>query len=64
MVLVTALIGNNVQRQYPKFWVSQIPPPPAPEVKDLQQKKMEEKEGSSEGGSTHDTLSDLERGPL
>jgi CBS-domain-containing membrane protein len=65
VVLVTACIGNNIMRQYPKFWVAQIPPQPEKKEKDLeQQKKLEEKEGSSEGGSAHDTLSDLERGPL
>jgi CBS-domain-containing membrane protein len=30
IVLVTALMVNNIQRQYPKFWVAQIPPAPAP----------------------------------
>ena len=39
VVLVTAVMGNNIQRQYPKFWVAQIPPPPpAPKV---EEKKME-----------------------
>ena len=30
LVLAVALITNNVQRQYPKFWFAQIPPSPAP----------------------------------
>jgi ribosomal protein L12E/L44/L45/RPP1/RPP2 len=51
-------------RQYPKFWVAQVLPAPEPKEKDLeQQKKVEEKEGSEEE-SAHDTLSELERGPL
>jgi hypothetical protein len=54
-------MGNNIQRQYPKFWVAQIPPPPpAPKV---EEKKIEDKEGSSDG-SMRDTLGALERGPL
>ncbi|CAN9399985.1 unnamed protein product [Alternaria alternata] len=61
VVLVTAVMGNNIQRQYPKFWVAQIPPPPpAPKA---EEKKMEEKEESSDG-SVRDTLGALERGPL
>lgn len=61
VVLVTAVMGNNIQRQYPKFWVAQIPPPPpAPKV---EEKKIEEKEGSSDE-SVQDTLGALERGPL
>jgi hypothetical protein len=61
VVLVTAMMGNNIQRQYPKFWVAQIPPPP-PEPK-VDEKKMAMKEGSSDG-SVRDTLQDMERGPL
>jgi CBS-domain-containing membrane protein len=60
VVLVTACIGNNIMRQYPKFWVAQIPPAPEPKEKDMEQQKKVE----SEGESVHDTLSDLERGPL
>jgi CBS-domain-containing membrane protein len=64
VVLVTACIVNNIMRQYPKFWVAQVLPAPEPKEKDLeQQKKVEEKEGSEEE-SAHDTLSELERGPL
>ncbi|KAF2006508.1 hypothetical protein P154DRAFT_615253 [Amniculicola lignicola CBS 123094] len=32
LVLASALIVNNVQRQYPKFWITPIPPPPEPPV--------------------------------
>jgi CBS-domain-containing membrane protein len=62
IVLVTALMVNNIQRQYPKFWVAQIPPPPpAPKVE--QQEKPPIAEDSSRG-STHSKIRDLERGPL
>jgi CBS-domain-containing membrane protein len=27
LVLVSALLINNIQRQYPKFWIAPIPPP-------------------------------------
>jgi hypothetical protein len=64
VVLVTACIGNNVMRQYPKFWVAQIPPPAPAEVKKMDEEKAMKKEEGSEGSSSHDTLSDLERGPL
>jgi CBS-domain-containing membrane protein len=66
VVLVTALIINNIQRQYPKFWVAQIPPPTAPtETKDdqLQHRKPPMAEDSSVD-SAHSAMRDLERGPL
>ncbi|KAF1914388.1 HPP family-domain-containing protein [Ampelomyces quisqualis] len=60
IVLVTALMVNNIQRQYPKFWVAQIPPAPAPKV-EKEKHKPSVAEGSSVG-STHSTHHDLERG--
>ena len=68
MLLVSALLVNNVQRQYPKFWVAQIPPPVVvapPELKDgeLGQRKAQMAEDSS-AGSVRSALRDLESGPL
>lgn len=62
IVLVTALMVNNIQRQYPKFWVAQIPPAPAPKVEKKEGQKPLAAEGSSVG-STHSAHRDLERGP-
>ncbi|KAJ4357223.1 uncharacterized protein N0V89_001798 [Didymosphaeria variabile] len=36
LVLVTALLVNNIQRQYPKFWIAPIPPAPPVLPKDQQ----------------------------
>jgi CBS-domain-containing membrane protein len=59
IVLATACVVNNLQRQYPKFWVAQIPPPPpAPAPKPVVEDK------STERSSDADTLGELERGPL
>jgi CBS-domain-containing membrane protein len=66
IVLVTALMVNNIQRQYPKFWVAQIPPPPpppAPKDDQIQHSKPPMAEDSSIDTS-HNALRDLERGPL
>lgn len=65
IVLVSAMLLMNIQRQYPKFWVAQIPPAPPAEKKDekVVEKKKELNEGS-ETGSGRDTLQDMERGPL
>lgn len=63
VVLVTAVMGNNIQRQYPKFWVAQVPPPPPPPPAPKVEEKKIVKESSSDG-SVRDTLGDLERGPL
>ncbi|KAF2868595.1 HPP family-domain-containing protein, partial [Massariosphaeria phaeospora] len=30
LVLASALLVNNIQRQYPKFWIAAIPPPAQP----------------------------------
>lgn len=64
IVLVTALMFNNIQRQYPKFWVAQIPPPPPPAPKDdpHRHRKPPMAEDSSVG-SPHSALRDLESGP-
>ncbi|CAA9966921.1 HPP family protein [Pyrenophora teres f. maculata] len=59
VVLGTALVTMNVQRQYPKFWVAQIPPPPPKETKEPEKVVKDE----SDVGSPHDTLRDVERGP-
>jgi CBS-domain-containing membrane protein len=59
LTLGSALLVNNIQRQYPKFWVAQIPPPasaPAPAEKP---KPAEQRHGDSPNG----TLRDLETGP-
>jgi CBS-domain-containing membrane protein len=62
VVLVSAVLLMNLQRQYPKFWVAQIPPPPPATEKE---KTLEEKKSEgSEGSSARDTLQDMERGPL
>jgi len=58
IVLVTALLVNNIQRQYPKFWVAQIPP----QKKETMVKK--EPMEPTEDGSQSSRLRDLERGPL
>jgi CBS-domain-containing membrane protein len=61
IVLASACLVNNVQRQYPKFWVAQIPPAapaPAPAPKQVVEDKATERSSNS------DTLGDLERGPL
>ncbi|KAH7390943.1 HPP family-domain-containing protein [Phaeosphaeria sp. MPI-PUGE-AT-0046c] len=62
IVLVTALMVNNIQRQYPKFWVAQIPPPP-PAPKEEEKQKPPTTEDSSVG-SQHSRPGDVERGPL
>lgn len=63
IVLVTALMVNNIQRQYPKFWIAHIPPPaPAPAVKE--EEKQDRKAEGSSVGSEHSQRGDLERGPL
>ncbi|RMZ67480.1 HPP family [Pyrenophora seminiperda CCB06] len=64
VVLVTAVLTMNVQRRYPTFWVAQIPPPSAPAEE--REKKNEEVVGGeeSDAGSPHDTLRDVERGPV
>ncbi|KAH6643138.1 HPP family-domain-containing protein [Boeremia exigua] len=58
IVLVSACLVNNLQRQYPKFWVAQIPPPPAPAPAPKPAVEDKATERSSDG----DTLGDLERG--
>lgn len=62
IVLVTALMVNNIQRQYPKFWVAPIPPPPAPKDDQHRHRKppIEEKPSID---SPRNPLSDLESGP-
>jgi CBS-domain-containing membrane protein len=65
IVLVTALMVNNIQRQYPKFWVAQIPPAsaPAPKEDPHQNSKPSMAEDSSvDGPHTPHRLSDLESG--
>jgi CBS-domain-containing membrane protein len=57
IVLASACVVNNLQRQYPKFWVAQIPPPPpAPAPKPVPDDKLNQR--------SSDTLNDMERGPL
>ena len=53
VVLVSAVLLMNVQRQYPKFWVAQIPPPPATENKE---KSIEEKKSEGETGRLREIL--------
>jgi CBS-domain-containing membrane protein len=62
IVLVTALMINNIQRQYPKFWVAQIPPPAAPKEDEHRHRKPPMADDSSVG-SPHSALRDLESGP-
>jgi CBS-domain-containing membrane protein len=59
LVLASALLVNNIQRQYPKFWVAQIPPPPSKPAPAEKPKPMDDKHGDSPNG----TLRDLETGP-
>jgi len=59
VVLVTALMTNNIQRQYPKFWVAQIPPPPAPKDDQHRHRKPPPVDDSSVG-SPHSALRELE----
>jgi CBS-domain-containing membrane protein len=59
IVLVTALMVNNIQRQYPKFWVAQIPPAPAP--KENHKPPMAEDSSVGSPERPH-RLSDLEAG--
>jgi len=65
VVLGTALVTMNVQRQYPKFWVAQVPAPqpPAKTETDKAEAKEQVLRGESDAGSPHDTLRDVERGP-
>jgi CBS-domain-containing membrane protein len=63
IVLVTALMINNIQRQYPKFWVAQIPPPAAPKEDQHRHRKPPMAEDSSVD-SPHRALRDLESGPV
>jgi CBS-domain-containing membrane protein len=63
IVLVTALMVNNIQRQYPKFWVAHVPPPTAPKEDPHHHRKPPMAEDSSTG-SPHSALRDLESGPL
>jgi CBS-domain-containing membrane protein len=64
IILVTALLNNNIQRQYPKFWVAQIPPAPPAAPKDkpepVQKAPMTE---NSRNESSENTLKDVEKGP-
>jgi CBS-domain-containing membrane protein len=66
IVLVTALMVNNIQRQYPKFWVAQIPPPPPPPAPkdDQDQHSKPPMAEDSSIDTSHNALRDLERGPL
>ncbi|KAH8723242.1 HPP family-domain-containing protein [Phaeosphaeriaceae sp. PMI808] len=63
IVLVTALTINNIQRQYPKFWVAQIPPPSPPKDDPHRHRKLPVAKDSSIG-SPRSALRDLESGPL
>ena len=57
IVLASACLVNNVQRQYPKFWVAQLPPAPASAPRKVAEDKATERSSNS------DTPGDLERGP-
>jgi CBS-domain-containing membrane protein len=59
LVLASALLVNNIQRQYPKSWVAQIPPPPSKPAPAEKSKPAEQKHS----GSSNGTLRDLETGP-
>jgi len=61
IVLVTALLVNNIQRQYPKFWIAQLPPQPTPKDDPPKLHKPAMADHSSVG-SPHSTLRDLESG--
>lgn len=64
IVLVSAVLLMNVQRQYPKFWVAQIPPAAEKKEKSVVEKKTNALNEGSEADSARDTLQDMERGPL
>ncbi|KAL5119718.1 hypothetical protein ACEQ8H_002324 [Pleosporales sp. CAS-2024a] len=57
VVLVTALMVNNMQRQYPRFWIAPLPPSPAPK----HGKPPVADESSID--SPHQKPSDVESGP-
>lgn len=62
IVLVTACLVNNLQRQYPKFWVAEIPPPPPTERKiDQQHDSKDAVREDSSADSSHTGPHDLER---
>ncbi|KAF1943565.1 HPP-domain-containing protein [Clathrospora elynae] len=63
IVLVTSLMVNNIQRQYPKFWVAQIPPPPPVSKEDSHRHRKPAMAEDSSVGSPHSALRDLESGP-
>ncbi|KAF9730906.1 hypothetical protein PMIN06_005822 [Paraphaeosphaeria minitans] len=54
LILVSALLVNNIQRQYPKFWIAPIPPSPPAQPKDQQSNPPDlEKADSSETPRSH-----------
>ena len=61
IILVTALMINNIQRQYPKFWVAQLPPQSVFNEDQHQHQKTSTTEDSSVS-SPHSPCRDLERG--
>lgn len=71
LVLAVSLVTNNVQRQYPKFWFAQIPPPAPTAKKEEREKEKPVGNGtaaanghSQQGAEAKTELADLERGPL
>lgn len=62
IVLVTALMVNNIQRQYPKFWVAQIPPPPPAPKDDQHRHRGPPIKEDSNFSSPRSALQDLECG--
>ncbi|KAI2481305.1 HPP family protein [Pyrenophora tritici-repentis] len=49
-------------RQYPKFWVAQVPPPPR-KTEPVEKVEVKKEQEDSDVGSPHNTLRDVERGP-
>ncbi|CAI6339474.1 unnamed protein product [Periconia digitata] len=56
LILFTALLVNNIQRVYPRFWIKAIPPVAAAEKEAMERKKEEERKNEPDPESA-DSLS-------
>ncbi|KAI9878767.1 MAG: hypothetical protein M1830_010569 [Pleopsidium flavum] len=65
LVLVTALITNNIQRRYPVFWIAPAVPAvakPSPALRGLEKVSPSSELSNQENGSTCSPSNDIERG--